>query len=264
MSEYTKIQWAHHTWSPWIGCTKVHAGCTNCYAEADMAIRRKRVVWGEGGHRSRTSNAYWKTPIKWNREAEKAEEFRRVFPSLCDPFDDHPDVEAWRQDMFRLIDRTPHLDWLLLTKRPGNIRAMWPREGFEHNNVWLVYSASNQETLDQGAFQLLSARNLTSVLGLSLEPLLAQVDMGRYIDGLDWVIVGGESGQRARQCNLAWVRSVIDQCNSSNVPVFVKQLGSFWAKSCNASDRKGGDPDEWPADLRTRLFPSVCYAEKAI
>jgi protein gp37 len=152
MGQATMIEWCDHTFNPWIGCSKVHAGCAHCYAEADMDHRRHRVKWGPGGTRSRTSDDYWKQPLKWNREAEAAGERRRVFcASLADVFEEwrgpilnhlgnrlmHEHMgsageePAWvtmddlRRDLFALIDQTPHLDWLMLTKRPENVRKMW-------------------------------------------------------------------------------------------------------------------------------------------
>lgn len=90
MGVETKIQWTDHTFNPWIGCAKVHAGCANCYAEADMDKRRHRAKWGADGTRSRTSAAYWKEPHKWNRDAGLENVRRRVFcASMADVF------EAW-------------------------------------------------------------------------------------------------------------------------------------------------------------------------
>lgn len=268
MSEVTKIQWADHTWSPWIGCSKVHTGCKNCYAEADMAIRRKRAIWGQQGTRSVTSDAYWRKPLAWNRKAAESGVRRRVFPSLCDPFDEHPDVGYWREMMFELIDQTPELDWLMLTKRPQNIASMWI--GPPRDNVWLMYSASDQQTLDEGTPFLLTYQDLVPVLGLSLEPLVGPIDLSGYMSGeyvglpgdmvyecynagISWVIVGGESGRRARVCSQTWIHSIVNQCRVSHVPVFVKQLGS-WMR---LRDSHGGDPTEWPRDLRVRQFPTV-------
>lgn len=119
----TKIEWADHSWSPWIGCTKVSPGCLNCYAEHLMDRRMKVVNWGKGNPRKRTSQKYWKDPIKWNLKF--AENFGpelnhppiTVFPSLCDWLDPEVPIE-WLADFLALIRRTPNLRWLLLTKRP--------------------------------------------------------------------------------------------------------------------------------------------------
>lgn len=143
MSETTKIEWADATFNPWIGCTKVSPGCAWCYAENTTRARVLRSqgheTWGKGAKRSRTSLATWRNPVKWNREFgewrdqpcaphlraavdEHAKRIRpRIFPSLCDWLDDEVPIE-WLADFLKLISDTPHLDWLLLTKRPENWR----------------------------------------------------------------------------------------------------------------------------------------------
>jgi len=192
-------------------------------------------------------------------------------------------MDDMRRDFFALIDRCQNLDFLLLTKRPENIRRMWPflwwrgNNGMsaappDRSNVWLLFSASDQESLDAGLPHLLACRDLVPVLGLSLEPLVGPVDLGsahmkacphggvgkHVCDAVDWVIVGGESGPRARPCNVEWIRSVVEQCRAAGVPCFVKQIGARavgedWVYSCE--DVKGGDPLEWPEDLRIRQIP---------
>lgn len=233
MAENTKIEWATHSWSPWIGCAKIHTGCLNCYAEADFATRRKRVVWGPNGTRSVTSDEYWRKPITWNRKADETGERVRVFPSLCDPFEDHCDVAYWREGMFDLIDNTPNLDWVLLTKRPENILRMWPDKK-SRQNVWLLYSASDQESLELGAGSLIDCLSLARIVGVSLEPLLGPISLSIALSAdrlwfadptgmLKWVIVGGESGPNARPFKMVWLEQIVAQCQGAGVPVFVKQ-----------------------------------------
>ena len=128
MSENTKIEWADSTFNPWIGCTKVGPGCDHCYAEALMDKRWHKVQWGSGQQRARTSAANWKQPLLWEREHEAFALMhgrrRRVFcASLADVFDNEAPIQ-WRVDLFALIERTPHLDWLILTKRVGNVQRM--------------------------------------------------------------------------------------------------------------------------------------------
>lgn len=314
MGEKTKIEWATHSMSPWIGCARKHTGCDNCYAEAMAG--RLGVTWGPNGTRLRTAESTWKQVEKWNRADQPFlswtnHERPRVFPSLCDPFEDYPNavevvgrnpagdrsMDHVRRDFFALIDRCQNLDFLLLTKRPENVRRMWPverdynpeppRDPYEfrrrRKNCWLLYSASDQQTLEAGLRHLLACRDLVPVLGLSLEPLVGPVEFGDMIYLIDWCIVGGESGPRARPCDVSWIRSVVEQCKEAGVACFVKQLGSrpVWnpADKCdqwpeyvrfdyqNAGessrhrivlrDPKGGDPDEWPEDLRVREFPHV-------
>lgn len=358
--EETAIEWATHTFNPWIGCTKVAPGCEHCYAEADMDKRRGRVKWGPAGTRSRTTDEYWRMPLKWNKTAAMYHAERigptarpRVFcASLADVFEDWQDLIvnaagrplgicpgcqkievmrahcsscSCRQDdltmahlrveLFKLIDATPWLDWLLVTKRPQNIRRFWsyldgdttgrlrefmdPGESQDvdpcwRRNVWLLTSISDQVTADKVIPELLKCRGLAPVLGVSAEPLLGPIDLRPHLGiggsrfraapgdkpdgqpGLNWVILGGESGPDARPCNIAWLRSIRDQCTAAGVPVFVKQLGAVPYLDDSAStgapidlanltrlpgaamkDRKGGDPAEWPADLRVRQFPEA-------
>jgi hypothetical protein len=220
----------------------------------------------------------------------------------CDPGDEYANQKEWvtladvRARLFRLIDATPNLDWLLLTKRPENIRRMWGvnlwggREA-KRENVWLGCSIATQEDADKNIHELLECRDLAPVRFLSIEPLIESVIIQPWMDhsgivrlsqgiDLDWVIVGGESGPNARPCNVEWIRSLVKQCREAGVPCFVKQLGTHVIGSENElyglrnicidrrpgddcivrwkmRDPKGGDPSEWPDDLQVREFPCV-------
>ena len=478
MAENTKIEWATHSFSPWLGCSEVSIGCARCYAKAMAG--RLGVKWGPHGTRRRTAESTWRQVEKWNRRAVckcsswmvDDEHFHacpqsdrpRVFPSLCDIFEEHPLVEwsefskgyrvsiygeiqsrwrpggsfvdewktlnprvgergylyfnargdvgktvkvhqivlrafvgeppagcvarhidgntlnnclwnlcygtqkenqedmqrhgttrsgerngraklsvgdicaikeayaagesqssiggrygvgqaavskivrgaSWvvpegvpameivrhhgvghilgsdgrplfhenfgysaepdgvatdcwnpvtiadvRRDFFALIDRCDNLDFLLLTKRPENVRSMWRgceddvvqrnlmrnRRRYHRENCWLLYSASDQQSLEAGLPHLLACRDLVPVLGLSLEPLIGpvnlqvapgqpRIDLGMCrgsFPKVDWVIVGGESGPRHRPMEVAWLESIADQCSAAGVPLFVKQ-----------------------------------------
>lgn len=256
MSANTKIEWADHTWNPWIGCTKVGPGCDNCYAKADFEDRKHRVVWGAAQARSRTKT--WGDPVRWNRQHEAffAEHGRRqrVFcASLADVFDNEVPVQ-WRIELMRLICETPHLDWLLLTKRIGNADQMLEtafraahqgREGWRENylpNVWIGATIVNQSEADRDIPKLLAVPAARRFL--SMEPLLGPVDLNytrqriqatrsqlaRAINGetwIDWVIVGGESGPNARPMHPEWARSLRDQCKAAGVPLLFKQWGEW-------------------------------------
>lgn len=191
MAETTKISWCDSTWNPWIGCTKVGPGCDHCYAEALMDKRWHKVQWGAGQARKRTSAANWRQPLLWEREHEAFEQAhgrrRRVFcASLADVFDKV--AKGWQQDLFALIRATPHLDWLLLTKRIGNADTMiedsicdmeiaddpsytpWPWP-----NVWLGITVVSQEEADRDIPKLLATP--ARVRFLSIEPMLGPVDL---------------------------------------------------------------------------------------
>ena len=250
MSENSKIEWTDHTFNPWIGCTKVSPGCKNCYAETLMTRKpRWADTWGPAGKRLRTSAQYWKQPMVWNRKAEEEGRRYKVFcGSLCDVYeykDDQPEIDDWRGDLFGLIDQTPYLDWLLLTKRPQDANQLYGN----WNNVWLGASIENQATADERIPHLL--RHPAAVHFLSCEPLLGPIDLCVDIEQgvgdlamdygrIHWVIVGGESGPNARPMNLEWARSIRDQCQAFSVPFFMKQV-----------DKKQPIPDdlmirEWP------------------
>jgi len=129
MGQDSKIEWTHHTFNPWRGCTKVSPGCTNCYAET-LSHRNPKVlgVWGDKGTRVVASDSMWREPIKWDREAREAGERRRVFcASLADVFEDREELDEPRFRLLRLIASTTNLDWLLLTKRPDRIEPILKR-----------------------------------------------------------------------------------------------------------------------------------------
>lgn len=293
MAEATKIEWCHHTFNPWVGCAKVSPGCANCYAAVDTPARVARSggveLWGKNADRQIKADSGWREPLAWDRAAAKAGERRRVFClSQGDWLEDRWDLDAPRLRLLDLIDRTPNLDWLLLTKRPEQFKAVLLRAvqrvpgdvdtydraivlgtewllGRPPANVWVGVSVEDQPRADERIPALLKIP--AKVRFLSVEPLLGPVDLAPWLDRLDWVIVGGESGPKARPCNLAWIRSVVDQCKAAGVPCFVKQLGRrLMIDSTGGSrfddhtyfkvaDPKGGDPSEWPEDLRVRQFP---------
>lgn len=255
MGENTKIAWAHHTFNPWIGCSKVHTGCKYCYAEKDWDKRRGRVKWGEDGTRDKTKT--WGEPKKWNRRCAAGGFRQRVFcASLADIFEDRPELAEWRRELFDLIDNTPFLDWLLLTKRPENIQAMWPGGLLDkrRHNVWLGTSVSNQETADTWIDRLLKSRELSKYVFVSYEPALAMVDFSWWIDEIDQIIVGGESGPNARPFDVRWAHYTVEQCRISKTACLVKQMGSN-PVGITCRHPKGEDLNEWPEELRVQQFP---------
>ncbi len=287
MAANTKIEWAHHTFNPWIGCSKVSTGCQNCYAEHFLDKRLHSVKWGDNGTRVRTSEANWKKPLQWDKAAAAAGQRHRVFcASLADIFEDRAELEPWRQDLLELIYQTKNLDWLVLTKRPdfalewlgGSSGAgLAILEDMPH--LWLGTSVENQEQADKRIDQLLQIP--AQVRFLSIEPLLSSVDLSpwipaganmpthfstytsekaqaQYFDGLarsiyisrleigiDWVIVGGESGPNARPMHPNWARTLRDQCAAANIPFLFKQWGEFTPF------------DHWPEEAATAFVYGV-------
>lgn len=213
MAETTDISWAHSTFNPWIGCTRVSPGCDNCYAATLMDTRYGRVKWGAGEARQRTKT--WNQPRAWNRKAAASGKPWRVFcASLADVFDNEVPDE-WRVDLWALIADTPHLTWMLLTKRIGNVPKALPV------NVWIGATMVNQEEYDRDIRKLCA---IDAVRFISCEPLLGPIKLLSYPQ-VDWIIVGGESGPGARPMSAEWARSLRDQCAEFRIPFHFKQWG---------------------------------------
>lgn len=236
VAERTNISWCHKTWSPWTGCAKISPACAGCYAAHLMDTRMGRVEWGEPGSgegtRDLMSDDYWRKPLAWNRAAVRDGARPTVFPSLCDPFDTAV-PPAWRWRFVELMEATPHLVWLLLTKRIGNaVRLTDPARGERPlpRNVALGATFANQEEWDRDNPKLRDAARAVGPMFTfgSFEPLLGPVVMGDWHP--DWVITGGETDQgkhKARPTHPAWFRSLRDQCAATGTPYHHKQNGEF-------------------------------------
>lgn len=257
MGENSAIAWCDHTMNFWLGCMKVSEGCRNCYAETMMDKRYHRVEWGQMktdetapsvGTRSLTSVANRRKPFAWQR---KAAEFyavhgrhQRVFcSSLSDVFDNQV-PEEWRADLWSTIEATPDLNWLLLTKRPENIRKMivpsWGR-GLPPN-IWLGTTCEDQAAYDRRWPILRDVP--ASVRFISYEPAIGPLILAGHDAVPSWLICGGESGRGFRDMPEAWVRIIKAECSGRGVPFFMKQISAF----------KPRDSDI-PADLLVREFP---------
>ena len=335
MSANTSIEWCDHTFNPWVGCTKVSPGCDHCYAEGWAKRAGKAgVIWG--GERRRTSEANWRQPMRWNAIAAAGhfvecsgcgrrgdartweDDIRRKHPqaitccpdrklvatrprvfcaSLADVFDNQVQAQ-WRKDLFELIRMTPHLDWLLLTKRIGmvtagiesvirtiesnvawgsglhqphedlrNWLADWMLLGKAPANVWIGAAATNQSEADRDIPKLLAVPAARRFL--SIEPMLGAVSLDCWpVYGEDerpllhWVICGGESGPRARPMHPDWPRSLRDQCAAAGVPFLFKQWGEFGT----GFQRSNGIPvfrafdtfDQWVCKASTWVAGGIC------
>jgi protein gp37 len=249
MGEKTEIAWCDSTFNPVIGCMKVSAGCDNCFAENLMDTRYGRVEWGQRktdttapsiGTRIRTSEANWKLPLRWAKKAREAlEDFDtgmltmrphrpRVFcASLSDVFDNQWPV-GWRTDLFRLIEGTPELDWLLLTKRPENIGKMIDDGGWFRSfprNVWLGTTCEDQAAYDR-RWPILQQFNVR-VRFISYEPAIGPLTILNHKKKPDWIICGGESGRGFRPMPLQWAEDVSEECAEHFIPFFMKQLAGL-------------------------------------
>lgn len=290
------IEWTDATWNPTTGCDRVSPGCDNCYA-LTMAKRLKGMgnpkyqndgdprTSGPGfGITTHTDLLY--APFGWKKP-------RRVFVnSMSDLF--HARVpREFVLEVWRVMAQTPQHTYQILTKRPDRMARVVGElcdQLWVLPNVWLGTSVEDEKRAEERTGHLYETP--AAVRFLSLEPLLGPVNLpfvtkvngctcyGGSLPGighepgcgsepgsgwgnLHWVIVGGESGPGARPMDIEWARSVVVQCQDAKVPVFVKQLGSVWARDTFVSgiavaknDPKGGDPDWWPVDLRVREYPA--------
>jgi protein gp37 len=235
MGENTAISWCHATFNPWWGCEKVSPACANCYAES-WARRVGQELWGASAPRRFFGEAHWAEPLRWNREAEREGARRRVFcASMADVFEGRGDLEPWRQKLWALVEATPWLDWLLLTKRPQNARRMTPWGGTWPRNVWFGTTAENPLWARRRIPELLDVDAVVHFV--SCEPLLARLTLQPWLKDLQWVIAGGESGRRPRVMHPDWVRSLRDECQAARVAFHFKQWGE-WAPAI-AGDGRG-------------------------
>lgn len=326
MGAETLVEWTKYTLSFWLGCLKVSPECEHCYAETDTPVRVVNSklrpaglrLWGPAPKAVRhvTSDGTWAHALAWNKTARASGRRDTVFCNADSDFFEDFAGQIWRPDgaggeklrmgwSLSLVRRDAlavmavcdALEWLVLTKRPENVRRMVPPEWLEPGrwprHIRIGTTAGTAKSAAERTPHLLAGPWPNFV---SAEPLLEPVDFRSWLPtadhrargefarltglvdlgtrAIDWLIVGGESGPKARPCDLAWVRQVIKQCRAAQVPVFVKQLGTRPAFSWESDDpdgfdkfkqwqedrerlkhKKGGDPAEWPADLRVREFP---------
>lgn len=306
MAEKTDISWCDATFNPWWGCTKVSPACDNCYAERDSKrFAGGRVLWGVGAERRTFGDAHWQAPLAWAKRAFeqcntcgwrgrhihlKHVDGRHYCPScggpdwqparqrvFCASMGDWLDLDPPIDEFVRLMETvrvTPELDWLLLSKRIGNLRkrleealarvvetegsdsqlAQWLESWMlctPPTNVWLGATVIDQEEFDRDVPKLILAP--ARVRFVSIEPMLGRIDLGlmrytttreRFGNGLmlqtrrraiDWVIAGGESGPHARPLHPEWPRDLRDQCAEAGVPFHFKQWGEWAATSSRAA-----------------------------
>lgn len=220
MSDATIIAWTFHTFNPWMGCRKISPGCNHCYAERLTRDRMGLHVWGNGD-RQITSRANWRKPVQWNREAQAEGVCRKVFcGSLCDWAEDNPSLLAARGSLWDLILATPWLDWQLLTKRADRIAECLPTDWADgYANVWLGTSIES----DNYTWRADRLREIPAVVRfISYEPALGPLT-SLDLSGIDWLIVGGESGPNYRPFDHQWARDLRDRCRVSGTAFFFKQ-----------------------------------------
>jgi protein gp37 len=216
MADKTNIAWTKRTWNPWWGCSKISAGCLNCYMFL-MLLRfglDPRVV-------KRTQT--WNDPIRWNRRAAEKGVKELVFTcSMSDFF--HKDADAWRPEAWEVIRRCPNLIFQVLTKRSDRIADHLPPDwGTGYPNVWLGVSIENNNYVAR-ADDLRAVP--AAVRFISAEPLLGPLpDLD--LTNIDWVIAGGESGPRFRPMEHEWAMQVRDMTKAAGAAFFFKQSSDF-------------------------------------
>lgn len=254
MAQNSKIEWTDHTANLWHGCTKVHEGCDNCYAEV-LSKRWGNDVWGNDKPRKEIKS-FFSDLDKYQKLAKEKNETHRVFVgSMMDIFekpmpliDSKGDARSYdtssiRELFFMNIDfgQYPNLIFLLLTKRPSNINKYIPKNWKENppKNVMFGTSPVNQQTSEKLITQLLEVNGKRF---LSIEPQLDSINIQGFLfnGGIDWVIQGGESGHNKRPFNLDWAYYLKQQCEATNTPYFFKQIDKI---------------KEIPTDLQVRQFP---------
>jgi protein gp37 len=219
MGERSAITWTDHTFNPWWGCTKVSPGCTNCYA----AAFDKRVGgdhWKPDGARRFFGEKHWREPLKWNAAAAKAGVRAHVFcASMADVGEDRDDLAAERNRLPALVDATPHLDWLFLTKRPENLPRLMPWIA-SRRNVWVGATVENAAH----AWRADELRKVdAAVRFISYEPALGPIADAIDLTGIDWIVCGDESGARRRPAQVQWFRDLRDRCAREGVAFHFKQ-----------------------------------------
>lgn len=259
MARNSGVEWCDHTHNPWWGCEKTSPACAHCYA-AEFANWLAPGLWGKDAPRKMQSDKTWEQPLKWNASARRRKTRERVFcASMCDVFEQlaagHPqraELDRARGRLWDLIAKTPHLDWLLLTKHPEHIIEHEPfRNGVRFRNVWLGTTVEDEKRRDERMPHLVRAPAVVKFV--SCEPLLEHVNMRAWLgqvvddgkrcrprhgggvrdsdgvvrDGVDWVIAGGESGRQARASSPRWFDSLRQQAEDAGVPFFFKQWGAW-------------------------------------
>lgn len=258
MGNLSTIQWTDATWNIARGCTKVDEDCKFCYMYRDsfdatrynpLEVVRTKTVFD--------------LPLRLKEPS-------KIFTcSLTDFF--HEAIDGYRNEAWDIIRRCPQHTFQILTKRPERITAHLPPDwGERWDNVWLGTSCGSQNSMHR-FYDLLKVKYKTSFL--SLEPLHGEIHLPmEYLmkwaefeeipyRKINWVIVGGESGNetgkyRYRPCRIEWIEQIVSQCKAAGVPVFVKQMGTYLAKQLKMSDRHGGNILEFPEHLQIREFPS--------
>lgn len=272
MAENSAISWCDGTVNFWLGCTEVGPACDHCYARTFVSNRMgKPELWQ--GQRQRTKSGY-SDPLKWQRQhvkffAEHGRRRRLFCNSLSDFFDNEVD-STWRDDAWSVIRQCSDADWYIVTKRGPNIAKMLPRDPefmgtFDFNahlykHCVFIITVVTQAECDRDIPRLVEfKRQFPWVrIGLSIEPMLEFIFLrSEWLEALDWVIVGGESGSGARPMHILAATRIARACAEYKVPFHFKQVGDNHHESWDAYSITGTGKNiaEWPAELQIQEFP---------
>ena len=259
----TKIAWTDYTWNIATGCDKVSDGCKYCYMMRE----------GDRWNKDRNGNVVRTQPGTFNSPLKIADPSLIFASSFTDFF--HPAIDSYRDEAWKIIKDCPQHTFQILTKRPERIADHLPADwGYGYHNVWLGTTIEN----DNSKHRLITLSNLKTTsskfkIFVSYEPAIGYLDMAYddvltsyAFEQLDWLIVGGESGNgtiaedpktkwKYRKCNLVWIEYIIKQCRKYHIPVFVKQMGTYLAKEMKLKARHGDDVSEWPEYYQKQMFP---------
>jgi protein gp37 len=246
----TSIEWTNATWNPLTGCTKISPGCTHCYAET---MSKRLRLMGQRNYRNGFTltlhEHMLQVPLRWKKP-------RKIFVnSMSDLY--HKDVpEAFIRRVFETMTTANWHQYQILTKRAERLEELAPTLPWQPH-IWQGVSVESAEY----TFRIDHLRRTPAhVKFLSIEPLLGPIpDLD--LTGIHWVIVGGESGGGCRPMEMDWVLGIRSACERQNVPLFVKQTGEKLARRLRLRSKKGGDPEEWPPELRVRQYPLPLLGE---
>lgn len=261
MAVNSGISWTHNTWNPWMGCDKVAPECSHCYIDRTLArmtnpeTNQHRKPWGEV---FRTSASNWINPYRWEKKAAKREKSIRVFTCSESDFFHHA-ADQWRPEAWEIIKKTRHLTYQILTKRPGRIASHLPPDwGDGYSNVWLGVTAGSNQSM----VQIDKLRGVPAYRRfVSAEPLLEDVHKTINLQGIDWLITGGESGPRPeyvwisgtdfhteqagrRTMKLEWAKNLKAICDAAGTIFYFKQITAF--KSGTGGDALGAVYHSYP------------------
>lgn len=251
----SKIEWTEATWNPLRGCARVSEGCRFCYAErvADRFSGEGQPYEGLTT-RGKDGQPRWnneimlvphmlKKPLSWKQP-------RRIFVnSMSDLFHEKVPFD-YIQQVFDVMRQASWHEFQILTKRAERLADLSPKIDWPQN-VWMGVSIEDSRVIDRAD----ALREVPATIRfLSLEPLIGPIP-NLDLAELDWAIIGGESGNQARIMEPEWAIDLLNQCRSANVPCFVKQMGTQWAKRQGSKSRKGDDFSEFPEALQVREYP---------